>query len=57
MELDAVNSASTEGDQAEEILVMTRISIVAIEEVETWRIVQEEDTVIQDIIQRMRQLQ
>ena len=33
LELNAVNSATTKGDQAEEILVMTQSSIVTTEEV------------------------
>ena len=43
------------GDQADEIAVMTRSSIVATEEVKIWRTAQEEDPVVQDIIQRVRQ--
>ena len=57
VEVDAVNNATTEGDQAEETSVMTRGSIVAIEEVEIWRTVQEEGPAVQDIIQEMRQRQ
>ena len=57
MELDVVNSATTEGDQAEEIAVMTRSSIVAREEINIRRIAQEEEPVVQDTIQRMKQRQ
>ena len=39
MELDAVNSMTIEGGQAEEIAVRARSSIVATEEVAIWRIV------------------
>ena len=55
MELDAINNMTAEDDQAEGISVMTRSSIVAIEEVNIWRTPQEEDPTVQDIIQRMRQ--
>ena len=37
VELDAIHSIIANGDQAEEIAVMTRSSIVAIEEVKIWR--------------------
>ena len=54
VELDAIHSMMTEGDQVEEIAVMTRSSIVAIEEVKIWRTAQEEDAIVQDAIQQMR---
>ena len=38
-----------------EIAVMTRSSIVATEEVKTWKTAQEEDPIVQDTIQRVRQ--
>ena len=50
MELDAIHSMIVNGDQAEEIAVMTRSSIVATEEVKIWKIAQEEDPVVQDTI-------
>ena len=37
VELDAIYSMMANGDQAEEIVVMTRSSIVAKEEVKIWR--------------------
>ena len=55
MELDAIHSMMANGNQAEDIAVMTRSSIVATEEVKIWRTAQEEDPVVQDTIQRMRQ--
>ena len=39
VELNAINNMTVEGDQAEEIVVMTRSSIVAIKEVNIWRTV------------------
>ena len=57
MELDAIHSMMANGDPEEEIAVMTRSSIVATEEVKIWRTAQEEDPVVQDIIQRVRQRQ
>ena len=57
MELDAIHSMMATGDQEEEVAVMTRSSIVATEEVKIWRTAQEEDPVVQDIIQRVRQRQ
>ena len=53
-ELDAENSMTTGGDQAQGIAIMARSPIVALEEVNFWRIAQEKDPVVQDIIQRMR---
>ena len=50
VELDAIHSMMPNCNQAEEIVVMTRSSIVAIEEVKIWRTWQEEDPVVQDII-------
>ena len=50
VELDAIHNIMAKGDQAEEIAVMTRSSIVATEEVNIWRIAQEEDPVVQDTI-------
>ena len=50
MELNVVNNMIVEGDQAEEIAVMTRSSIVDMEEVNIWRTAQEEDLVVQDTI-------
>ena len=55
MELDAIHSMIANGDQAEEIAVMARSSIVATEKVKIWKIVQEEDPVVQDTIQGVRQ--
>ena len=55
VELDAIHSMMVNGDQADEIAVMTRSSIVATEEVKMWKIAQEEDPVVQDTIQRVRQ--
>ena len=52
VELDAIHSMVAKGDQAEETVVMTRNSIVAIEEVNIWRTVQEEDSIVQDTIRR-----
>ena len=57
VELDAIHSMMASGDPEEEIAVMTRSSIVATEEVKIWRTAQEEDPVVQDIIQRVRQRQ
>ena len=57
MELDAVHSMMASGDPEEELAVMTRSSIVATEEVKTWRTAQEEDPIVQDTIQRTRQRQ
>ena len=51
VELDAVHSMMASGDPEEELAVMTRSSIVATEEVKTWRTAQEEDPVVQDTIQ------
>ena len=55
VELDAIHNMMIEGDQIEEIAVMTRSSIVATKEVKIWRTAQEEDPIVQDTIQRMRQ--
>ena len=55
VELDAIHSMMIEGDQVKEIAMMTRSSIVATEEVKIWRTTQEEDPVVQDTIQWMRQ--
>ena len=57
VELDAIHSMMANGDPEEEITVMTRSSIVATEEVKIWRTAQEEDPIVQDIIQRVRQRQ
>ena len=57
MELDGVNSKAAESDQVEEILVMTSNAIVATQEVNIWRTRQEEDPIVQDMIQRLRQRQ
>ena len=46
-----------ESDQAQEIAVMTRSSIVASEEIEEWKTAQEEDPVVRDTIERVRQRQ
>ena len=50
IEPDAIHSMIENGDHAEEIVVMTRRSIVAIEEVKIWKTAQEEDPVVQDTI-------
>ena len=55
MELDAIHNMIVNGDQAKEIAVMTRSPIVATEEVKIWNTAQEEDPVVQDTIQRVRQ--
>ena len=57
MELDAVHSMMARGNPEEELAVMTHSSVVATEEVKTWRTVQEEDPVVQDTVQRLRQRQ
>ena len=58
MELDAEEIEGTvEGTQAQEIAVMTRSSIVASEEIEEWKTAQEEDPVVRDTIERVRQRQ
>ena len=54
MELDAIYSMMIEDDQAKEIAMMARSSIVATEEVKIWKTAQEEDPVVQDTIQRVR---
>ena len=52
MELDAEKEEDTmESDQAQEIIVMSRSSIVASEEIEEWKTAQEEDPVVQDTIE------
>ena len=55
VELDAIHSTMAEGDQAKEIAMMPQSSIVATKEVNIWRTAQEEDPVVQDTIQPMRQ--
>ena len=58
MELDAKEIEGTvEGTQAQEIAVMTRSSIVASKEIEQWKTAQEEDPVVQDTIERVREQQ
>ena len=57
VELDAVNSEMAEVDQAEKVSVMTRSSVVATKEVHIWGSAQEEDPLVQDTIQQMRQRQ
>ena len=42
-------------DQAQEIVVMTRSSIVSSKEIEEWKTAQEEDLIVQDTIERGRQ--
>ena len=47
MELDAEETENMgEGNQAQEIAVMTRSSIVASEAIEEWKTAQEEDPVV-----------
>ena len=46
-----------EGTQAQEIAVMTRSSIVASEEIEEWKTAQEEDPVVRDTIEQVKQRQ
>ena len=52
MELDTKNSMTAEGDKAEEISVMTRSGIVAIEEVNFWSTAQEEDPTVEMCLQQ-----
>ena len=49
VELDAVLNTE-DSDQAQELSVMTRSSIVATEEVNIWRAAQEEDPVVSDTV-------
>ena len=46
MELDAAVSAVEESDQAQEISMMTRSSIMAMKEGNIWKIAQEEHSII-----------
>ena len=58
MELDAEEIEDTgEGNQTQELVVMTRSSIVASEEIEEWKTTQEEDPVVRETIERVRQRQ
>ena len=58
MELDAKEAEDTmESDQAQAIAIMTRSSIVDGEEIEEWKTTQEEDPVVRDTIERVRQRQ
>ena len=43
-----------ESDEAQEIVVMTRSSVVASEKIEQWKTAQEEDLVVRDTIERVR---
>ena len=58
MELNIERVEDTmESDQAQEIAVMNRSSIVASEEIEEWKTAQEEDPIVRDTIERVRQRQ
>ena len=58
MELDAEEAEDTvENDQAQEVATMTKSSVVASEEIEEWKTAQEEEPVVRDTIERVRQRQ
>ena len=58
MELDVEIAEDTvDSHQAQEIVVMTRSSIVATKEIEEWKTAQEEDPLVRDMIERVSQLQ
>ena len=58
VELDSKETENMkEGNQAQEVAVMTRSSIVASKEIKEWKTAQEEDSVVRDTIERVRQRQ